>query len=72
MARLLGYLKLTCLQPGLLMNFGSYKFQIKKYIRTDQPTIVPSLGRGALLPGILVFFAFFCGSPGSSMQFGYG
>jgi len=54
------------------MNFGSYKFQIKKYIRTDQPTIVPSLGRGALLPGILVFFAFFCGSPGSSMQFGYG
>ena len=30
-AQLLGYLKSTRLTDGLLINFGSYKFQIKKY-----------------------------------------
>jgi len=35
-AQLLGYLKATRLEHGLLINFGSYKFQIKKYIRTDR------------------------------------
>ena len=34
-AQLLGYLKSTRLEHGLLINFGSYKFQIKKYIRND-------------------------------------
>ena len=33
LAQLLGYLKSTRLEHGLLINFGSYKFQIKKYIR---------------------------------------
>ncbi len=31
-AQILGYLKSTRLEHGLLMNFGSYKFQIKKYV----------------------------------------
>ncbi len=31
-AQLLGYLKSARRQHGLLVNFGSYKFQIKKYI----------------------------------------
>lgn len=31
-AQLLGYLKSTHLETGLLINFGSYKFQIKKYL----------------------------------------
>jgi len=35
-AQLLGYLKSTRLTHGLLINFGSYKFQIKKYIWSDQ------------------------------------
>jgi GxxExxY protein len=39
-AQLLGYLKSTRLEHGLLINFGSYKFQIKKYIRTDRSTEV--------------------------------
>ena len=32
-ARLLGYLKSTQMEHGLLINFGSFKFQIKKYAR---------------------------------------
>ncbi|MES2308245.1 MAG: GxxExxY protein [Verrucomicrobiota bacterium] len=31
-AQILGYLKSTKIEHGLLINFGSYKFQIKKYI----------------------------------------
>jgi len=34
-AQLMGYLKSTRLQHELLINFGSYKFQIKKYIRNE-------------------------------------
>ncbi len=33
-AQILGYLKATGMQHGLLINFGSYRFQIRKYIRT--------------------------------------
>ena len=32
-AQLLGYLKSTQMEHGLLINFGSFKFQIKKYAR---------------------------------------
>ena len=35
-AQLLGYLKSTRQEHGLLINFGSYKFQIKKYIKSGQ------------------------------------
>jgi GxxExxY protein len=31
-AQLLGYLKSARRQHGLLINFGSYKFEIKKYV----------------------------------------
>jgi GxxExxY protein len=31
-AQLLGYLKSSRVEHGLLINFGSYKFQIKKYV----------------------------------------
>jgi len=33
-AQMLGYLKSSRISDGLLINFGSYKFQIKKYILT--------------------------------------
>lgn len=36
-AQLPGYLKSIRLEHGLLINFGSYKFEIKKYVRTDRP-----------------------------------
>lgn len=34
-AQILGYLKSTKMEHGLLINFGSYKFQIRKYIRSS-------------------------------------
>lgn len=34
-AQILGYLKSTHIEHGLLINFGSYKFEIKKYILTN-------------------------------------
>lgn len=38
-AQLLGYLKASRKEHGLIVNFGSYKFQIKKYILSNQPSI---------------------------------
>jgi GxxExxY protein len=37
-AQLLGYLKSTRIEHGLLINFGSYKFEIKKYILSSGQT----------------------------------
>lgn len=34
-AQILGYLKSARLEHGLLINFGSYKFEIRKYIWTE-------------------------------------
>ena len=34
-AQLLGYLKSTRMEHGLLINFGSHKFQIKKFIMNN-------------------------------------
>jgi GxxExxY protein len=36
-AQILGYLKSAKIEHGLLINFGSYKFQIKKYVMSEQP-----------------------------------
>jgi GxxExxY protein len=36
-AQLLGYLKSSRIEHGLLINFGSYKFQIKKYALNQRP-----------------------------------
>jgi GxxExxY protein len=35
-AQTLGYLKSSRIEHGLLINFGSHKFQIKKYILNDR------------------------------------
>jgi GxxExxY protein len=35
-AQILGYLKSAKLEHGLLINFGSYKFQIRKFVWNDQ------------------------------------
>src|SRR6478736_5580295 len=34
-AQILGYLKSSRIEHGLLINFGSYQFQIKKFILSD-------------------------------------
>jgi GxxExxY protein len=35
-AQVLGYLKSSRLEHGMLINFGSYKFQIRKYAWSEQ------------------------------------
>lgn len=35
-AQVLGYLKASRVDHGMLINFGSYRFQIRKFIRTDR------------------------------------
>lgn len=40
-AQILGYLKSARMENGLLINFDSYRFQIKKYILTDRKNQEP-------------------------------
>lgn len=35
-AQVLGYLKSTRIEHGLLINFGSYKFEVRKYVLSSQ------------------------------------
>lgn len=58
-AQLLGYLKSTRIEHGMLINFGSYRFQIKKYVRSSMPPSLPPFV-SALLP-FFALFAFFRG-----------
>jgi GxxExxY protein len=37
-AQILGYLRSARKEHGLLMNFGSYKFQIRKYVMSLEPS----------------------------------
>jgi GxxExxY protein len=53
-AQLLGYLKSTRMEHGLLINFGSYRFQIKKYALSD-----PRAQLGGIVSALLPFFALF-------------
>ena len=55
-AQLLGYLKSARIEDGLLIIFGSYRFQIKKFILTSNPPQASKLGAS-----LLALFAFFCG-----------
>jgi GxxExxY protein len=60
-AQLLGYLKSARVEHGLLINFGSYKFQIKKYaLSQDSGSPLRSTLVG-LLCNIFALFAFFRG-----------
>ena len=59
-AQTLGYLKSARLEHGLLINFGSYKFEIRKFVWTEPP---PQRTPGTqeipafLLSALFVFFA---------------
>jgi GxxExxY protein len=57
-AQLLGYLKSAKIEDGLLINFGSYKFQIQKYAMSRDRTKV---GGSVLMSVFFAFLAFFCG-----------
>ena len=61
-AQTLGYLKSARIEHGLLINFGSSKFEIKKYILSQD---VPRAGSGPrwsnIASSLFAFFASFCG-----------
>ena len=61
-AQVLGYLKASRIEHGLLINFGSYRFQIRKYILSQGSVSEEGLGQLAgLMPFLFVFHAFFRG-----------
>jgi GxxExxY protein len=55
-AQIIGYLKSARLEHGLLINFGSYKFEIRKFAWTDK---VQQPKAGPLSFLLSAFFAFF-------------
>ncbi len=61
-AQTLGYLKAARIEHGLLINFGSYRFQIRKYIWSLGKVSEQGLGRlSGLMPILFAFYAFFRG-----------
>jgi hypothetical protein len=56
-AQILGYLKSARLEHGLLINFGSYKFEIRKFTWTERQSQKAQRVAGLLLSAIYVFFA---------------
>jgi len=58
-AQVLGYMKASRIEHGLLVNFGSYRFEIRKYVLSQGKAGEEKGGKFAcLLP---FFFAFFRG-----------
>jgi GxxExxY protein len=45
-AQILGYLKSSCKEHGLLINFGSFKFQIRKFALSKKENIQPQRTQG--------------------------
>ena len=61
-AQILGYLKSARLEHGMLINFGSYKFQIRKYIWSEHRRDgIPRLARHFWFSVFYAFFAFIAG-----------
>src|SRR3984893_18202965 len=56
-AQILGYLRSARKEHGLLINFGSYKFQIRKYAMSFQPRLFKEFQPVSFF----AFSAFFCG-----------
>jgi GxxExxY protein len=58
--QILGYLKSARIEHGLLINFGSYKFQIRKFARSEKRHRVA----GAIASVLFALSAFFAVNPG--------
>jgi GxxExxY protein len=41
-AQILGYLKSARVEHGLLINFGSYKFEMRKFVRSERHSATPT------------------------------
>jgi len=55
-AQILGYLRASRIEHGLLVNFGAAKFSIQKFVMSDAKTSPPASGRSLLS----LFFASLC------------
>jgi len=55
-AQVLGYLKSARLKHGLLINFGSYKFEMRKFVWTEKQS---SKAQKIVAPLLSVIFALF-------------
>ena len=61
-AQMLGYMKAARIEHGLLINFGSYRFQIKKFILNRGQALEEAVGLMVCLAFFaFVFSVFFCG-----------
>jgi GxxExxY protein len=61
-AQILGYLKASRIEHGLLINFGSFRFEIKKFILSQGRAPEEISGKLAcLMPFLFVFYASFRG-----------
>jgi len=60
-AQILGYMKSARVEDGLLINFGSYKFQIRKYVLSDEIRWRPQGASALILAPFFALFALFCG-----------
>ncbi|MBI4559469.1 MAG: GxxExxY protein [Candidatus Hydrogenedentes bacterium] len=59
-AQILGYLKSARLEHGMLINFGSFKFEIRKYAWSEhRGGVSPGAIAGLFLSFFSAFFAFF-------------
>jgi GxxExxY protein len=55
-AQLLGYLRASRVEHGLLLNFGAPKFEIKKYVLSQ---VADKPGLGGMVSSLISFFASF-------------
>ena len=55
-AQILGYLKSSRKEHGLLINFGSYKFEIRKFALSQRPPL-PGRGLTGLFSAVFALFA---------------
>ena len=56
-AQILGYIKSARLEHGLLINFGSYKFEIRKFAWSEHAGRNRGGGFSSLLSALFAFFA---------------
>lgn len=56
-AQLLGYLRASNIEHGLLINFGAAKFEIKKFILSDSRGSNPLGAVGGIIAGLAAWFS---------------
>jgi GxxExxY protein len=56
-AQMIGYLKSSRVEHGLLINFGSYKFEIRKFAWSEFLQRKKGSGLGNVLSALFAFFA---------------